>query len=272
MTSSPEYILGTDEAELRRLGLQHRLWSAEAYSAWERAGFGKGHTILDVGCGPGFATIDLALLVGEAGRVIAVDESDRYVEWLKARARLNGLSNVEATTGDVQRLGVATASVDGAYARWVMCFVANPEAVIAGVARALRPGGVFVVQDYFNYRAVTLAPRSEIFSKVIAATNTSWKMRGGDPDIASHLPGMMRRHGLRVREIRPHLRVARPGSLLWQWPETFFRNFIPRLIEMDLLSPGDLEAYERDWAARSADPDTFFSTPPVYDVIAERTE
>ena len=56
--SEHEYVLGTDRAELERLGLQHQLWSEHAPRAWERAGFQRGMKLLDVGCGPGFATFD----------------------------------------------------------------------------------------------------------------------------------------------------------------------------------------------------------------------
>ena len=265
---SREYILGTDESEFARLGLQHCLWSEQAFSIWERAGFGPGSVVLDAGCGPGFATLDLAALTGPSGRVIAVDESARFVDRLKARQLARGLMNIEAIVADVQRLELDEGSVDFAYARWVLCFLKDPEAAVAGVARALRTGGVFAVQDYFNYRAITLAPRSEAFDRVVRATEQSWRESGGDPDVAGRLPAMMARHGLKVREVRPILRVARPGSLLWQWPETFFRTYMARLVERNFLSPDDVRSFQTDLEARSKDPAGFFQTPPVFDLIA----
>jgi SAM-dependent methyltransferase len=57
-----EYVLGTNDEELARLGFQHRVWGEQAFALWERAGFAPGQTILDAGCGPGFATLDLARL------------------------------------------------------------------------------------------------------------------------------------------------------------------------------------------------------------------
>ena len=44
MATENEYVLGTDEAERVRLGLQHRLWSAQAFACWERAGIKPGLT------------------------------------------------------------------------------------------------------------------------------------------------------------------------------------------------------------------------------------
>jgi SAM-dependent methyltransferase len=265
-----EYVLGTHDEELIRLGFQHRLWGAEAFALWERAGFAPGQTILDLGCGPGYASFDLAALVGERGRVMAVDASARFIEHLRVQQRARGVINIEAHVGDVHCLELAEGVVDSAYARWVLCFVSDPEAVVAGIARALRPGGVLAIQDYFNYRAITLAPRSAAFDRVITAVDQSWRLRGGDPDIVGRLPAILQRCGLTMREIRPIARVARPGSALWNWPTSFFRNYVPTLVEMGLLTADEQRAFEQDWAARSCDSATFFCTPPMYDVIATR--
>src|SRR5207302_9804012 len=99
-----EYVLGTNEEELVRLGFQHQIWRAQAYAIWERAGFAPGQTLLDIGCGPGFTTFDLAQLVGPTGRIRAFDMSPRYVDHLNAQKGPRGLSNIEATVGDVQAM------------------------------------------------------------------------------------------------------------------------------------------------------------------------
>lgn len=265
-----EYVLGTHDAELVRLGLQHQLWRAYTSALWERAGFQPGQTLVDVGCGPGYATFDLAQLVGDAGRVVAVDESQRFLDYLQGQCQARGVPNVETHQCDVQQLDLPAARADGAYARWVLCFVPRPEAVIAGVAKALRPGGVFAIQDYFGYASLTLAPRSPIMTRVVEAVSESWIRHGGDLDVAGKLPGFLLQHGFTVREIRPVVRVARPGSPLWQWPTTFFTTFVPRLVEMGLLTPADQRAFETEWVARSQDPATFFVTPPVFEILAVR--
>lgn len=269
-----EYILGTHDEELARLDLQHRLWSPYAINLWERAGFAPGHHVLDIGCGPGFATQDLAMLVGPQGRIVAVDESERYLSHLQSRLAAARSSTdpapVETRQGDVQILGplIPDESFHAAYARWVLCFVPRPADVLRGVHAALKPRGVFAIQDYFNYESLTLAPRSEPFSRVVAATAKSWRDRGGDPDIAGRLPRMLIDAGFEMREVRAHTRIARPCDLLWRWPESFWAIFTPRLVEMGCLSDADARAFFDDWRARSNDPATFVQTPTVYDIIA----
>ena len=68
MADEKDYVLGTHDEEIARLGLQHRVWRPRVLDAWRRAGFTLGQTILDVGCGPGHATLDLAEIVGPRGR------------------------------------------------------------------------------------------------------------------------------------------------------------------------------------------------------------
>ena len=67
-----DYVLGTHDDEIRRLGVQHRVWRPRVIDAWRRAGFRPGQMLIDVGCGPGYATLDLAEIVAPGGRVLEV--------------------------------------------------------------------------------------------------------------------------------------------------------------------------------------------------------
>lgn len=268
MSETPDYVLGTSDDEVVRLGFQHRVWGELAHAIWERAGFSPGKTLLDVGCGPGYVARDLSHVVGPGGRVIAIDASSKYIDILKGSLTGHESAVIETRVGDVQQLDLSPESIDGAYARWVLCFVPDPEAVVAGVARALRPGGTFAIQDYFNYRSLTLAPRGPALERVVRAVEESWRRPGGDPDIAGRLPAMFARHGMRTAEIVPRLRVARPGSLLWHWPTVFFRTYLPSLVEMGFLSAAERAAAESEWASRSRDPHSYFLTPTMIDLIA----
>lgn len=267
---SHEYLLGTDLAETQRLGLQHLLWAGTALDLWERCGFTRGRTILDLGCGPGWTTIDLARLVGPTGRVIAIDISSRYIDHLKQKQRELGLQQIDARVAGAHDFEIPDGTLDGAYSRWVFSFLPNPAEAVRRIARALRPGGIFAVQDYFNYTAMTLAPRSTAFDRVIAAISRSYREAGGDLDIAGKLPRMMIDAGMCLREIRPHVVAARPHETKWLWPDTFFANYLPRLVAGGLLSEEEHQAFMSEWAERSRDPATFFFTPPFFDLVAVR--
>ena len=273
MTTTPEYVLGTDAAELHRLGFQHALWSDLAHESWKDAGIAPGMTVLDVGCGPGFASADMAAIVGSTGRVIGVDESPGFVEALRRRAEALGLRGVEAHVGDVQKLDalpMAPGSVDVAYARWVLCFVPDPAAVVRGVARLLKPGGRLVVNDYFNYESMTIGPKHAAFSRGIAAIGRSWRDRGGDPDIVSRLPRIAADAGLRTIRLEQHQRLARPGSSMWHWPDSFWKNYIPRLVNSGHLTLREHDEFFDAWRAASNDPHACMLLPTVMKLVCEK--
>jgi ubiquinone/menaquinone biosynthesis C-methylase UbiE len=265
-----EYLLGSQTEELERLASQHTTWTREAHALWRRAGFGPGQRLIDLGCGPGFAAFDLAQIVGPSGRVVAVDNAVRFLEHLRLRARERGLEQIEVVDADVRDFVLPTSGFDGAYARWLLCFVDRPDAVVAAAAQALRHGGVLAINDYFNYRAFTFAPRSEVMDRVVAAVQDSWQRHGGDLDIQSRMPAILDRCGFEVLEIRPITHIARPASALWNWPLSFFRGFLPTLVDSELISPEDAEAFLAEWDARSADSSSFLFLPPLVDILARR--
>lgn len=273
MTKAKEYVLGTGDDELSRLGLQHRMWSDAAHSLWKRAQIKLGQRVLDVGCGPGFAALELGQLVGSRGCVIGVDESAGFIEHVNAQAEARRIGQCRGVVGDVQRLGDALkgeAAFDLAYARWVLCFVPDPEAVVAGVAAALKPGGRFCVHDYFNYSSMTMAPRRGSHDRATAATIKSWHARGGDTDIMGKLPRLLKNQGMRVTHLDVHQRVARGGDTMFQWPDVWWRTYAPKLVQMGYLTQADQDELFRDLdEVRESDTD-FVVCPSVFEIVAEK--
>ena len=275
-TPTTEYVLGTDHAEFVRLGLQHRLWSDLALDTWRRCGARPGAVALDVGCGPGHATTDLAQIVGvggRPGRVVGVDESPGFIETCRSLAAARGLTNVRASVGDVQRLdelALDEGPFDLAYARWVLCFVKDPSAVARGVARRLRPGGFLGVNDYFDYETMALAPRRPAFERVIRAVGASWRASGGDPDIVGRLPRILHDAGLELVHLAVDQRVCQPGQTMWAWPDTFWANYVPRLLQQGHITRGEHDAFFDEWRAASSDPRAFMMLPAVFQVIARK--
>jgi SAM-dependent methyltransferase len=268
-----EYVLGTDAVELERLGVQHRLWSDAAAALWRRAGIGPGSSVLDVGCGPGYASLDLAQLVGRGGRVVGVDLSARFIDEASRRAgalavpqarfHACALADLEAALGDEV--------FDAAYARWVLCFAPDTGGVLDRVAGHLKPGGRLLVQDYFNYRAFTAGPHDERFGVFQRAVETSWRDGGGDPDVVGKLPGLLLERGFEIEHFAVHQRIARPGETMWAWPDTWIRSFSPRLVESGHMTSKEQADLLGLWEEMSVDPSRFLVPPPVWDVVARKT-
>ena len=68
----------------------------------------EGMTVLDVGCGPGFFTIDMAGMVGEAGKVIAVDLQEGMLQKLRSKIKATELeSRIELHQCDQNKIGIS---------------------------------------------------------------------------------------------------------------------------------------------------------------------
>src|ERR1700730_2547217 len=95
LTMDRDYVLGTHDEELARLGLQHRVWRPVVLDCWQRAGITVGKRVLDVGAGPGYAAVDLAEIVGPTGEVVALERSSKFVCAMKEAIRVRGFANVK---------------------------------------------------------------------------------------------------------------------------------------------------------------------------------
>ncbi|HEX7088528.1 MAG TPA: methyltransferase domain-containing protein [Longimicrobiales bacterium] len=270
MSEEREYLLGTHDEEVARLGLQHRVWRPRALDAWRRAGFTVGQTLLDVGCGPGYATLDLAEIVGPGGRVVAVDRSRRFLDVLEqARAR-RGLENIEAHQLDLDEAALPVTGADGAWSRWVFAFVTRPRDLLERVARAVRPGGTLVMHEYFHYETWRLTPRLPELEELVRAVSESWRESGGDPDIGLALPRWLAELGFELRALNPIIDVVPPSNYVWQWPGSFVESGVRRLVALGRLAPERGQAITEAFAARAADPHTLMITPAVLEIIAVR--
>lgn len=262
--SDGDYLLGTRDDEVERLGLQHRVWRDEMLAGLAAAGFGAGQTLLDIGAGPGHATVDLAALAGPAGRVIAFERSPHFAATLRAR----GLDRVELIEGDLIDLDLGEDVADGAWTRWVLAFLADPSLVVAKIARALKPGGRAVFHEYLDYEAWRLVPQPADHRRYRDLVVRSWRDSGGEPDAALGLPDWLAAAGLRLVAMRPIVRLIEPGDPMWEWPRSFMATNAFRLHELGYCTAEEASRFSvlLDHPA----PGTRMLTPLVAEVIAEK--
>ncbi len=263
-----DYVFGTNDEEIARLGLQHRVWRPRASDAWRRAGFTAGQTLLDVGCGPGLATIDLAEIVGPGGRIVAVDRSRRFLDALEAAARGRGLNNITTHEVDLDEGSLPSVAADGAWVRWVFAFVRTPRDLLVRIAAALKPGGVLVVHEYFHYATWRFAPRSLAQEEFVGVVMEAWRADGGEPDVGHDLPVWLGEIGFDIRSLVPIVDVIRPSDYAWQWPKSFVDVGVRRLVDLGRLSAEKAAAVSRAFAALEAEPHTLMITPAVMEIVA----
>ena len=288
-TTERDYVLGTHDEEIERLALQHRVWRPRVLDAWKRAGFGQGQHLLDLGCGPGWATLDLAAVAGPSGRVHAVDRSRRFLDHLRAQVGGGAVDGVAAGRGaaggdpaggtrapveiherDLDEEALPAIQVDGAFARWVFAFVRRPQALLERVAGVIRPGGTLVHHEYLDYATWRLSPRSEPFEEFVRAVMATWRAGGGEPDIGLDLPRWLGESGFTVRETRLHVDMVTPSDPIWAWPRSFVEVGLKRLVELGAFEPARAEVVLRAVDAAATTPGARCVTPTLIEIIAVR--
>lgn len=263
-----DYVLGTHDEEISRLALQHRVWRPRASDAWRRAGFTTGQTILDVGCGPGHATLDLAEIVGPTGRVVALDRSRRFLDALEAATRRRGLENVAAHELDLDQDALPAGPADAAWVRWVFAFMNRPRDLLRRIAGALRPGGTMVIHEYLHYDTWRLVPRSAEFEGFVHAVIERWRASGGEPEVGLDLPRWLEELGFDVRSTTSIMDVLTPSDSVWPWPRAFVGAGVDRLVGLGDLSDERGRAIREAFETAEATPGTRMVTPAVVEIIA----
>ena len=105
------------------------------------AELGDGQRVLDVGCGIGDPTLQVAVLVGPHGRVLGIDLVEDMLATARERAAALGLGHVEFRPGDLTSVQLAPQSFDAVLGRWSLIYVADVPTVLQRLRQALVPGG-----------------------------------------------------------------------------------------------------------------------------------
>ena len=263
-----DYVLGTEDDEMRRLGLQNAVWRPRATDAWRRAGFSAGQHILDIGCGPGYATFDLSDVVGPSGRITGFERSPRFLEHLRARLAAEPQRRVDLIDIDLDSANFPSLTADGAWCRWVFSFVTRPKELLRRIREMLAPGSSLVIHEYFDYRTWRLIPREPNFDAFVSAVMASWRANGGETDIGMDLLPWLPAAGFKVADARPLIDVVSPSDFVWQWPAAFVDTGVKRLLDLGFLTSDKASLVTDAFRRATANPDARLITPGVLEIIA----
>ncbi|MFF2848954.1 class I SAM-dependent methyltransferase [Streptomyces sp. NPDC058001] len=174
--------------------LRSHTWRTAANSAAYLIGSLKPHMrILDIGCGPGTITADLAELVPD-GQVTGVDHAPGILDRARATAAERGLKNVEFAVADVHDLDYPDDSFCVVHAHQVLQHVGDPVRALREMRRVTRPGGLVAVRDA-DYAAMTWYPASPGLDDWLDLYEKVSRANGGEPDAGRRLKAWARRAG-----------------------------------------------------------------------------
>jgi len=265
-----DYILGTHDEELERLGLQHRVWRPHVLECWARAGITVGKRVLDVGAGPGYATMDLAEIVGPTGGVTAVERSHNFIIAMQEAIKVRGLTNVNIHELDLMLDELPRSDFDFSWCRWVAAFTNDPALLLRKLNGALRPGGTAIFHEYGHYDTWRFYPSFSSHDKFRSHVIQTWRESGGEPDAAPIILSLLDQHGFTIKSVRPLIFAVPPSHYMWQWAATFIEVYVPRLQDMGRIDQELADTIKKEMAQAEHDPSRIMMTPLVLEIIAEK--
>ncbi|MFC4496218.1 methyltransferase domain-containing protein [Streptomyces ovatisporus] len=245
--------------------LRSHTWRTAANSAAYLVGELSPDThLLDVGCGPGTITADLAALV-PGGRVTGLDAVPDVLEQARANAAARGLSNTAFTTGDVHALGFADDSFDVVHAHQVLQHVGDPVGALREMRRVCRPGGMVAARDS-DYGAMFWYPHTGGLDEWRELYRRVARGNGGEPDAGRRLHAWAREAGLsRITASSGMWCFATPEERRWWsdlWAErTLASSFARTAVDGGYATTAQLRAAARSWREWGAREDGWFGVP-----------
>jgi ubiquinone/menaquinone biosynthesis C-methylase UbiE len=250
----------------------HRWRDAANSAAYLLPHLRPGDELLDVGCGPGTITIDLARRIGE-GRVVGVDRSAEIVAAARAEAAdvasAPGAQHTHVSlpvsfeVADCYALPFPDASFDVVHAHQVLQHLSRPVDALVEMRRVCRPGGIVAARDS-DYAAKTWYPANPGLDRWLALYRSVAKRNGAEPDAGRHLLAWARAAGFaEVRASASTWCFATDASREWWgglWAERVLSSALAtQLVEYDLCSPEELEDLAAAWRSWAAEPDGWFA-------------
>lgn len=193
------YTHGHHDSVLR----SHRWRTVDNSAAYLIPYLRPGQRVLDVGCGPGTITLDLARRVAPGG-VVGIDNDPAPLGEARAQARHHGTSNVRFMVADVYHLDFSTVEPSGrsddtfdiVHAHQVLQHLSEPVAALREMRRICAPGGVVAARDG-DFSAMTWYPPQAGLDRWLQLYQRVARGNGGEPDAGRRLLSWARAAGFR---------------------------------------------------------------------------
>lgn len=256
------YTHGHHESVLR----SHAWRTARNSAAYLLGELHPGQRLLDVGCGPGTITLDLARRVAP-GRVTGIDAAPGVLRGAEELRRQQGVGNVTFATGDAYELAYEDDSFDVIHLHQVLQHLTDPVRALSELRRVLAPGGVLGARDS-DYAGFFWFPADPLLARWLTLYHELTARNGAMADAGRELPRWARAAGfVDVAVTSSTWTFADAASCAWWgglWAERVMQSgFAEQTRAYGLSDEDELAAIAAAWRRWAAAPDAVFVVPHV---------
>ncbi len=247
-------------AFIKKLEQQTLETAEERHPIYIKAGLKDATYILDVGCGPGGVTKDIANHTN--GQVFAIDDSPDMIE--NAKKVLRGL-DIELWIGDAQHLPFKNEIFDIAICNLVLMWASSPQQVINEMTRVVKKGGKVVASLEPDFGGKIHWPENKKIDRIFAGE--AIQERGGDPHIGRKLRKLFVKAGLKTY-------VGLGNQRIWSCEEDkasylISKKFYWSALQNSGLSTDEIKKWEREFL-RSIEDNVQFDFFPQFYAIGQK--
>jgi SAM-dependent methyltransferase len=241
----------------QRLDLLARVCEPGTNALLDRVGVSPGARCLDLGCGGGHVTRELARRAGPDGHVVGIDRDRDVLELAVADSA--GIANAEFRAGDATQL--SESGYDVVYARFLLSHLPEPARVVAAVKAALRPGGVAVLEDV-GFDGYICHPRSPAHDRWLATYRETVRRRGGDAGLGPALPVLLHEAGFERVGVAVSQECGLAGDVKLI-PAITLERIAGAAVAEGVATADEIAAIAADLYAYAAQPGTVMGMPQV---------
>ena len=257
---SETYLHGHHDSVLR----SHRWRTAENSAGYLLGRLTPAARVLDVGCGPGTITADLAARVPD-GQVTGIDTAEDVLGMARQEAGRRGQLNVRFQAGDAYQLAFEDGTFDVVHAHQVLQHLSDPVGALAEMRRVCRPGGLVAARDS-DYGGMFWFPEDPELAEWQALYQNVARALGGEPDAGRRMPAWARAAGfVEVEASASAWCYTGPADRPWWgalWAQRLTESpFGDRAVEHGLATWADLELLARAWLRWADTDEGWFGIP-----------
>jgi len=261
------YVIRGGRDGKARLGVLTRVLQPSTGRLLDEIGLADRMSCLDLGCGAGEVTVEMARRVGAQGAVGGVDEDDAILQLARRDAKDAGLNHVSYQQAEAANLQLEPV-FDLVYARFLLTHVGDGARVLDSMIRSARRPGIVAVED-IEFSGHVCYPDSRSFARYVELYREVVRRRGGDADIGPRLPTLFLAAGveeLRVRIVQP---VALEGEAKSMAVLTL-EGISGAVVAEGLASSAELSELLAELSEFADDPRTLMSLPRIFQVWGHR--
>lgn len=256
------YAIGGGLEGKRRLDLLAEIMRPTTRRLFEEVGVGPGQACLDIGCGGGHVTLDLAELVGPTGQVTGVDVDHAILELARHDATTAGVENVVFQAMDAR--SIEDGPFDLIYARFVLSHVERPDELLDHLATLLSDGGAMVVED-IDFSGCFCHPLDQAYDRFVELYVAAVEAGGGDANLGRRLPSLV--NGTTLRDVRWNVfQIVHSEGPHKQMQAVTMERIGPALLRHGLATEAEIEEILDGMRAFAADPQTLVALPRMVQV------